>query len=792
MGISIWLDTLTMAVGFGFGVVMVHKLTEGSRRRAAQKAAMSGAGPGRPSADSGTPTVRPQQQIPVQGFDDLVATTATQALLRSLEQRTRLSAESFRRDCLPVLETFAEFVQMLPASEAHHHAQPGGLWVHALEVVDAALTFRAGLELPPGASTEDRKRQEHRWTFAVFAASLLHDVGKPVTDVKVTLYGEDPRAGRAWAPMAGPMKTFGVHWYSVAFGDPSERDYKAHTKLPAMLFHSFVQQRVMRWLAEEGDVLAQLLAYLSGEDPDGVLGSIVKKADSDSVRRNLLQGSRTRFASARTRPLIERLMEALRRMLHEGAVLPLNRPGAAGWVYDDKIWFVCARLADEVRTYLAQHESSSGVPGKDRNDRLFDTWQEHGAIAPAPDGGAIWRVRVECDAWSPPDALTVLAFPLDKLYPPGSPRPTSMRGRVWVPGAGSVAGVASAPASAPATDPAPAPAKALAVAPEVAKVLVESPRANSPVPRAPAPAPVEPLTAMQATSPVQAQTTAPVVENRSAEAAVVTSPTADAAGMALPPATAPVGAAVLDAAAPAAEHETHAYGSAGTETAVISTARHESEYLDATESAQFEPSGARVTTTPELGAPLRPKERHSKAPSSLGSKGPSPAATAFMAWVANGVGTGAIKYNEEAAPVHFVREGALLLTPEIFRRFLSEHEAVPDGPIAALRASHGERAFARLQNELAKSGWAVRNGDENVHHYAFTKADNQLSRPASFFLIGRPELFWNPVPTANDRIRLAPRPKKMSLPAATAGPAAHGPHGRTAPPALRPVGRSVV
>ena len=40
-------------------------------------------------------------------------------------------------------------------------------------------------------------RLEHRWTYAVFVAALLHDVGKPVTDVLVTLYTNDPRDGRA-------------------------------------------------------------------------------------------------------------------------------------------------------------------------------------------------------------------------------------------------------------------------------------------------------------------------------------------------------------------------------------------------------------------------------------------------------------------------------------------------------------------------------------------------------------------------------------------------------------------
>ena len=433
-------------------------------------------------------------------------------------------------------------------------------------------------------------------------------------------------------------------------------------------------------------------------------------------------------------------MEALRRMLHEGAVLPLNRPGAAGWVHDDKVWFVCARLADEVRTYLAQHESSAGIPGKERNDRLFDTWQEHGAVVSAPDGGAIWRVRVECDAWSPPDLFTVLVFPLDKLYPPGTSRPEPMRGRVWVPGA------SAAPVAAPQVANLPQPAL---IAP-VAAAVSSPPRP---------PEPPNPHAAQQDQPAAQAQQRPPVtaIEPVAATLAQPAAPAAPAGTAAdgLLPAAAVVGAAAEPQLAAAAvvgpDHQ---------------SSEADSDLLDPAETAHQDMQAPRATTTPELGAPLRPKERRAVAPGSLSTRAPSAAAMAFMAWVANGVGSGAIKYNEEAAPVHFVREGALLLTPEVFRRFLSEHDAVADGPIAALRASHGERAFARLQNELAKSGWAVRNGDENVHPYAFVKADKQLSRAASFFLIGRPELFWNPVPEPNDRIRPAPRPRKMELPGA--------------------------
>jgi hypothetical protein len=197
------------------------------------------------------------------------------------------------------------------------------------------------------------------------------------------------------------------------------------------------------------------------------------------------------------------------------------------------------------------------------------------------------------------------------------------------------------------------------------------------------------------------------------------------------------------------------------------------ELLAPEDSANADALAAMTTTTPELGAPLRPKDRSLRHPA-LAGKAPSPAASAFMAWVAQAVGSGALKYNEDGAQVHFVPEGALLLSPEIFRRFMVAHEGVGDGPIAALRSTHGERAFARLQNELAKSGWTLRNGDENLHYYQFIKADRTLSRAASFYLIKRPELFWNPVPPANDRIRPAARPKKLAVPASTAS--ALGPH----------------
>jgi hypothetical protein len=203
---------------------------------------------------------------------------------------------------------------------------------------------------------------------------------------------------------------------------------------------------------------------------------------------------------------------------------------------------------------------------------------------------------------------------------------------------------------------------------------------------------------------------------------------------------------------------------------VAAPSARDDDVLDAHEAADLREAEPVATTTPALTltAPLRPRERnngHPKPP-----KMPSPAAQAFLGWVAAAVGSGDLSYNEDGAMVHFVAEGALLLSPEIFRRFLEVHRLVGDGPIAELRAAHGDNAYKRLQNELAKSGFTLRNGDENLHYYQFTKADGALSRVASFYLLRQPELLWNPVPGVNARIQKAKRPassKALSLPSAS-------------------------
>jgi hypothetical protein len=226
----------------------------------------------------------------------------------------------------------------------------------------------------------------------------------------------------------------------------------------------------MAWMAEDGNLVQEIMNCLSG-NYDGPIGALVREADRLSVAQNLQNGPRTRFRAARVVPVIERLMQALRRMLQEGGLLPLNRSGGAGWVYEGDLWFVSKRLADEVRDYLRRNESGEGIPGDDKNDRLFDIWQEYGALIPNPaTGGAIWRVRVEGEGYR--HDFTMLRFPLSVLFARPQEYPAPMAGRITP--LASVAGTVEAngtddpPSSALTEDPAAAGARksTLPVAPQ--------------------------------------------------------------------------------------------------------------------------------------------------------------------------------------------------------------------------------------------------------------------------------------------------------------------------------------
>jgi integrating conjugative element relaxase (TIGR03760 family) len=658
--------------------------------------------------------LRPRNQLPILDASELFARTQTQGLVETIRTRMGLSPANFEMDVLPVLRQYAEYVQLLPASESHHHAQPGGLLQHTLEVASNALAIRQGYKLPTGGAPEEQIRQAPVWSFGVLIAALLHDIGKPVADVVVALYGNNlSQSCGNWNGLVGPMREQAVAkqagFYTVKF--PPTRDYEAHQRLPMTLLHAIIPPKAMQWLGSDTRLLQELLAYLDSNDKvPTVLKEIITKADSLSVADNLKNGLRVRFASARNPPLIERLMQGLRTLLSESH-LAINRPGAPVFIDPDGVhlWIVAGTAADQVRKILEGREErtqgAAGIPTD--NTRLFDTWAEYGALVPPPKQygkGSVWWVKFQIDDWS--HVLTVLKFRVKDVYADDAIHPAKLLGSATPvepsaqrsePRADHVASTPTKPVDEAAAIHAVTslPTEAATQDTGLSALLVGYDSQGNALAHD---SPYDPV-------PEVASTTGP---------GSWPSPQAPAVPYAPPESCAPVEPV-------------------------------QPEFLDATDSALAIKQAAAAMTVPKTVQAFTTPKHAPRALFKLPGAQNRENAERFMKWIQQSLGDGQLTYNESDAVVHFVPEGMALVTPKIFRLYLETNEFIGDMGTSpdALRA---------LQKEVQKGGYIARNAVDKSSFYSYNikQSDGTVSSTKiTTYLVPNPQAYVRPVPSPN-------------------------------------------
>lgn len=345
----------------------------------------------------------------------LLATPRRQKLLEHIWQRTSLSRQQFAALYLGPLERYAELAQQFPASESHHHAYPGGLLDHGLEIVAYALKLRQSHLLPAGTTPEDQAAQAEAWTAATAYAALLHDIGKIAVDLHVEVSD-----GSVWHPWHGPLQ----HPYHFRYR--KDREYRLHSAASGLLYNRLLDRDILDWLSGYRELWAALLYVLAGQyEHAGVLGELVTQADRASVAQEL-GGDPARAMAAPKHALQRKLLEGLRYLLKEE--LKLNQPQASdGWLTQDALWLVSKTVSDKLRAHLLS-QGIEGIPAN--NTAVFNILQDHGMLQATPDDKAIWKAVVTSDAgWTHTFTLLRLA---PALIWEGSERPPAFQGTVEV------------------------------------------------------------------------------------------------------------------------------------------------------------------------------------------------------------------------------------------------------------------------------------------------------------------------------------------------------------------------
>jgi len=333
---------------------------------------------------------------------------------------------------LKTLQNLAEFVQELPASEAHHHSGRGGLLLHTLDTASNALRIRRGKLLPPNADAETVTKLKDAWTYAIFTAALCHDLGKPITDIRTEFFDKSKKPVGNWQPLSASMldqsKLKGAVTYQVQYW--RNRIYASHERASAFYVHNIIPPEGLQWIASNQELFFYWTSMMTGHHEDaGMIGNIIHEADKLSVASNLagdqVNNIPDQVASTSRKPLYQRIVTSLRYQVDQGN-LPLNRDGAAGWIVDDKLWVVVKRALDQVRDHMTQ-EGQTGVPS--RNDRIMDELQQYGILIQNGDK-AVWKCQVFDANWPKAHELTLLCLPVEKIWAAADAVPEAFQGTV--------------------------------------------------------------------------------------------------------------------------------------------------------------------------------------------------------------------------------------------------------------------------------------------------------------------------------------------------------------------------
>ncbi|MCG0370306.1 TraI domain-containing protein, partial [Pseudomonas aeruginosa] len=333
-------------------------------------------------------------------------------LLENIWQRASLSKQQFEEIYRRPLANYAELVQQLPASENHHHAHPGGMIDHGLEIVAYALKVRQTYLLPIGAAPESQSAQAEAWSAAAAYGALAHDIGKIVVDLQVEL-----QDGSTWHPWNGPINQ------PYRFKYVKSREYQLHGAASALLIHQLLPRTALDWLSRFPELWAQLIYLFAGQyEHAGILGEIIVKADQASVAQEL-GGNPDRALAAPKQSLQRQLADGLRFLVKDK--FKLNQPGGPsdGWLTQDALWLVSKPVSDQLRAYLLA-QGIEGVPSS--NSTLFNMLQDQAIIQTNAEDKAIWTATVDNGAgWRNKFTLLKIAPALIWTDPAERPAPYS-------------------------------------------------------------------------------------------------------------------------------------------------------------------------------------------------------------------------------------------------------------------------------------------------------------------------------------------------------------------------------
>ncbi|MBX3605793.1 MAG: TraI domain-containing protein [Piscinibacter sp.] len=337
-------------------------------------------------------------------------------LLARIRLCSGVDQEAFARDALALIEAYASYVHLLPATPDNYFRQPGGLLQLGLEVAFYALQG-TDAHIFSGQSTITTRRQlEPRWRHATFIGGLCCELHRALASLIVV-----DAVGNEWPAYLTPLATWlaerRVERYFVRWrAQPPEARSLGLFALPHV-----VQPAVLQNLSAGNAVIVpHLLASVGGlpmyREPN-VLDSLVRRSLALVIDRNL-KASADRYGSPQFGSHLERyLVDALRRLASaEPAWMP-NREKSRVWYGTDGLFLLWPQCAADAQALL-EADQLPGIPKS--VDTVLDLLLAAGVAEPRDSSQNTWLIQPP-GAKGPLDAIKLTSAAILWSGPGASP-----------------------------------------------------------------------------------------------------------------------------------------------------------------------------------------------------------------------------------------------------------------------------------------------------------------------------------------------------------------------------------
>ncbi len=207
-----------------------------------------------------------QKFSPIHKANELLSGEQHRVTIAEIKRLLNAPEAAYQELCVELMHNCAEFLQKLPAAKDGKFGYPGGWVDFALARANASLKLFQQY-LHTGEAPGYIANEPELWTYAIFSAALLLDIGKLTTGYEIHLFDHEHNSLGLWEPCRGPMEKQKAHFYQSSFkidNQPGLRQYAT-----VLLARQLMPSIGFEWLASDSLAFHYWLATLNGEQVGG-------------------------------------------------------------------------------------------------------------------------------------------------------------------------------------------------------------------------------------------------------------------------------------------------------------------------------------------------------------------------------------------------------------------------------------------------------------------------------------------------------------------------------------------